>query len=126
MNARRISVLAGAYCVASGLLVTVAWGQSGTKPPAALDVNPIGKVLTVTGVAHIEHSSAVIVQANLTTGDAPAKIGDLVFRGDLVQTGPDGALSISFADGSSFTVSNNAKMEVNDLSTIQMAIQIRA
>jgi hypothetical protein len=31
----------------------------------------------------------------------------------VVQTGPDGALSITFADGSSFNVSGNAKMEVN-------------
>ena len=32
----------------------------------------------------------------------------------MIQTGVDGAISIVFADGTSFNVSNNAKMEVND------------
>jgi hypothetical protein len=48
------------------------------------------------------------------SGNAPTKVGDLVYRGDIVQTGPDGALSVTFADNSSFNVSGNAKMEVND------------
>jgi len=108
--------VAAAMCVAAVTLLTnLAWGQSPTSSPGNIDVNPIGKVLTVAGTAHIEHPAAILVQANLTAnGDAPAKVGDLVYRGDLVQTGPDGALSITFADGSSFSVSNNAKMEVNN------------
>jgi hypothetical protein len=41
-------------------------------------------------------------------------VGDLVYRGDLIQTGPDGKLGVAFADGSSFSVSANARMEVNE------------
>jgi hypothetical protein len=112
MNARRIGLVAG-VSLATCLLASPSWSQGTSQAPADLDVNPIGKVLTVTGAAHIEHSTAVVVQAKLTTDDAPTKVGELVYRGDVVQTGPDGALSITFADGSSFNVSGNAKMEVN-------------
>jgi hypothetical protein len=115
MSARGIALMAGLYLAAGGLLPGLAWGQNGAKAPPQLDVTPIGKVLTVAGTAHIEHPAAIIVQASLpTSGDAPTKIGDLVYRGDIIQTGADGALSITFADGTSFNVSNNARMEVND------------
>jgi len=115
MNARGIALVAGLYLAAGGLLPSLAWGQGGAKAPPDLSVNPIGKVLTVTGVARIEHPATILVQANLpSNGNAPTKTGDLVYRGDVIQTGADGALSITFVDGSSFNVSNNARMEVND------------
>jgi hypothetical protein len=115
MNARGIGLLAGLYMVANCLSANLAWAQSGAKGPTNLDVNPIGKVITISGVAHIEHPATILAQANLAdSGNAPAKVGDLVYRGDIVQTGPDSALSITFADNSSFNVSGNAKMEVND------------
>jgi hypothetical protein len=114
MNARGIGLLVGLYVIAGGLSGNLAWAQSGGKGAADLDVNPIGKVITVSGAAHIEHPATILAQANLAPSDAPTKVGDLVYRGDVVQTGPDGALSVTFADGSSFNVSNNAKMEVND------------
>lgn len=114
MNARGIGLWAGLFVFANSLSGNLAWAQSGAKSPD-LDVNPIGKVITVAGVAHIEHPATILAQANLAgSSNAPLKVGDLVYRGDIVQTGPDGALSITFADGSSFNVSNNAKMEVND------------
>jgi hypothetical protein len=74
-----------------------------------------GKVLTVTGTVRIDHPAAITVQANLpTNGVSAAKVGDLVYRGDIVQTGPDGKLGVGFVDGSSFGVSANARMELND------------
>jgi hypothetical protein len=114
MTARAIGLfLAGLSLGASSLLPSLAWGQSG--PPGGLDTSAVGKVLTVTGTARIEHPSAILVQANLpTNGTGQSKIGDLVYRGDVIQTGADGALSITFADGSSFNVSSNARMEVNE------------
>ncbi len=116
MNARAITLLAGLCLGATGLLPSLAWGQSNPAQPAAeLDAHPIGKVLTATGTARIEHSAAVIVQANLpTSGAGQAKFGDLVYRGDVIQTGADGALAVVFADGTSFNVSRNARMEVNE------------
>jgi hypothetical protein len=116
MGARAVGVLAGVYLAAISLLPSLAWGQTDSAhPPAALDAHPIGKVLTVTGTAHIEHATAIIVQAKLPTGDtAQTKVGDLVYRNDVIQTGVDGTLGITFADGSSFHVSANARMEVDE------------
>jgi hypothetical protein len=117
MNVRAIGLLLAGLCLgASGVLSSSAFAQSGsTQPPPELDANPIGKVLTVTGVASIEHPAAILVQANLpASGNGPTKVGDLVYRGDIIQTGADGALSVTFADGSSFNVSKNARMEVNE------------
>ena len=117
MNARATAVLvAGLYLGAGGLLQGSAWAQNdAAQPPAGLDTKPIGKVLDVTGAATIEHPSVVVVQANLpTSGVGQAKVGDSVYRGDMVQTGADGALGIIFADGTSFKVSSNARMELNE------------
>lgn len=114
MNARGIGLVAAVYFTACGLLSTLASAQGGATAPPEIDTKPIGKVLSVTGVAHIQHPAAVVVQANLSTTDTPTKVGDLIYRGDVLLTGADGALSITFADGTSFNVSNNAKMEVND------------
>jgi hypothetical protein len=114
MNARGLGLVAAVYFAVSCLLPSLAWSQSG-EPSAELDASPIGKVLGVTGSANIQHPAAILVQANLpVSGNGPTKIGDLVYRGDIIQTGTDGTLSIVFADGSSFNVSKNAKMEVNE------------
>lgn len=117
MNARAVALLlAGLYFGAPGLPPSSAWGQSSSAQPAAgLDANPIGKVLSATGTASIEHAAAVVLQAKLPPdGIGHAKVGDLVYRGDMIQTGPDGGLSVAFADGTSFNVSPNARMEVNE------------
>lgn len=117
MKARPIGLLllAGLCLATYGRLADPASGQTGSPAAAALDTSPIGKVLTATGTARIEHPAAVVVQANLPPGGIEqTKAGDLVYRGDVIQTGPDGGLSIAFADGTSFNVSSNARMEVNE------------
>jgi hypothetical protein len=116
MSARAIGLLLATLCFgAGGLLPSLAWSQSSSKPPPELDANPVGKVLTIVGTATIEHPDAILVQANLpVNGNGPAKVGDLVYRGDVIKTGVDGALSITFADGSSFNVSRNARMVVDE------------
>jgi hypothetical protein len=107
MSAHRMGLLF-ALCLG----VNLAWGQSAGATP---DTNPIGKVLTTTGTVRIDHSAAMTVEANLPTNSvAGAKVGDFVYRGDIIQTGPDGKLGVGFADGSSFSVSNNARMEMNE------------
>jgi hypothetical protein len=107
MSARKVGVLL-ALCFG----VNLAWGQNAGAAP---DTNPIGKVLTVTGTVRIDHSAAITVQANLpTNGAGEAMVGDLVYRGDTIETGPDGKLGVAFADGTSFSVSPNARMEVNE------------
>jgi hypothetical protein len=118
MNARAIALFAGLCLGPSALLPSLAFAQTGTAQPqpAALDTQPIGKVVTVTGIASIEHAAAVVVQANLPPGGgaAQARPGDSIYRGDLIQTGSEGSLAVTFADGTTFNVSNNARMEVNE------------
>ena len=43
-----------------------AGGQGNPPPPAGFDARPIGKVLTVSGAVTIEHTTAVVVQANIS------------------------------------------------------------
>jgi hypothetical protein len=115
MSARAMGILWVGLCLGvTAVLPNLAWGQSASAPAADLSVKPIGKVLTVAGNVHIEHSAAVVVQVNVPSDVAQTKAGDLVYLGDTIQTGVDGALGITFADGSSFNVSKNARMEVNE------------
>ncbi len=116
MNARVIGLLlVGVSLVTSGFLPSWAWAQTGSAQSSALDASPIGKIFTATGTVHLAHAAAVVVQANLPpNGGGQTKVGDLVYRGDLIETGPDGALAITFTDGTSFNVSRNARMEVNE------------
>jgi hypothetical protein len=99
----------------AGLLLALAGSPSG--PVRAQndggDIKPIGKVVTAVGVATIQHVGATVVQASLSDETA-AKVNDPVYRGDVVKTGADGRLGINFADGSSFNLSSNARMELNE------------
>ncbi len=114
MSARASALYLGLCIAVAALLSGSAWAQDRPgQASGASDANPVGKVLTVTGTARIEHSAPTIVQANLPA-DSQTKVGDLVYRGDMIQTGPDGKLGIGFTDGSSFSVSENARMEVNE------------
>src|SRR5262249_36577057 len=76
---------------------------------------PIGKVVTATGSVTIEHASAVIVQANVSAQASQTKVGDLVYLGDVVQTGADGRVGINFTDGSSFNLSSQTRMVLDEL-----------
>jgi hypothetical protein len=116
MKARAVAVLAGLSLGMSGLLSGLALAQSdAAHPPSGFDASPIGKVLTASGVVHIEHPAGILVQANAPSGgNAQTKVGDLVYRGDVIQTGADGKVAITFTDGTAFNVSSNAKMEVNE------------
>jgi hypothetical protein len=107
--------VAGLY--ASLVPLDAAWGQS--APASSLAGNPaatpIGKVVTTTGSVTIEHADAVVVQVNIpATGGGQTKVGDLVYRGDVVQTGSDGKVGITFTDGTAFNLSSNARMVLNE------------
>jgi hypothetical protein len=117
MNLIRTASLLAALCTVVGISAGSSWAQTNSSPtqPSTFDTNPIGKVMTVAGSARIEHAAGVVVQAAApATGVEQVKAGDAVYRGDLIQTGGDGALGIVFADGTSFSVSANARMEVNE------------
>ena len=114
LSAHRIGLLSALYFGLTALQPNVAWSQGPAPAPANLDASPIGKALIVEGTVQIEHPAAILVTANLPGNGEQTKVGDLVYRGDIIQTGPNGKLGVGFTDGSSFSVSANARMELND------------
>jgi hypothetical protein len=117
MCKQMIAVLATAFVLAAaGFLPVFAQAQSGAAQPAVQDaaLDPIGKVVTLAGSVTIEHVNAVIVQAKLAGQAGDTKVGDLVYQGDVVRTGADGRVSINFTDGTSFNLTNNANMTLNE------------
>jgi hypothetical protein len=116
MPTRTSGVLLGSLLLlgANGLAPNLAWGQAATADAqATLDAKPIGKIVSATGSFHVEHASAIVVQANLSP-NTETKVGDAVYRGDLIQTGPNGTLGVVFADGTSFNASPNAKVTLTE------------
>ena len=93
-----------------GLLLALA----GSPEARAQDIRPIGKIVTAVGKVTIEHANATVVQARVSDDQAGAKVGDPIYRGDVIKTGADGRVGINFADDSSFSLSSNASMEMNE------------
>jgi hypothetical protein len=106
-----ILLSAGLVCLACFPLADLARAQN---PPAPAVATPIGKVVTAKGAITVEHGDAVVLQANLPASDGHAKVGDLVYKGDIVATGADGAIGITFSDGTAFNLSSNARMVLNE------------
>ena len=103
-----------------GLVITASSfipGPAGAQTVPAVQAGtakPIGKVVTVVGSVMIEHVNAVVVQANVASQGEQTKVGDTVYLGDVVQTGADGKISITFTDDTAFNLSSNARMALND------------
>ena len=117
MRAHKSTVLvAGAILFAGVLFSGQALSQNAPAQPAVQNasITPIGKVVTATGVVSIEHVGAVVVQASLGGQSGDAKVGDSVYLGDVVSTGSDGRVGISFTDGTAFDLSPNARMVMNE------------
>ncbi|WP_312015686.1 FecR family protein [Bradyrhizobium liaoningense] len=74
---------------------------------------PIGKVVAATGSVTIERAGAVVVQASVSGEPGRANIGDPVYLGDVVRTGVDSRVGINFTDGTSFNLSSNARMALD-------------
>jgi hypothetical protein len=117
MCTRTITVLVTGFVLAlASSLSGPAQAQGDSARPAVQDLasKPIGKVVTATGSVTIEHASAMVVQANVSGQAGQAKVGDLVYLGDMVQTGADGRIGINFTDGTSFNLSSNARMALSE------------
>ena len=86
-----------------------------TAGPVVQDLatNSIGKVVTAAGSVTIERANAMVVLANVAGQAGQATVGDLVYLGDVVATGANGRVGINFTDGSSFNLSNNARMAID-------------
>jgi hypothetical protein len=117
MCTRTIIVLVTSFVFSLvGFLPGPARAQTEPARPAVEDSSskPIGKVVTATGSVTVEHASAVVVQANVSAQAGQTKVGDLVYQGDVVQTGADGRVGINFTDGTSFNLSSNARMALTE------------
>ena len=56
----------------------------------------------------------MVVQANIAGQAGQAKVGDLVYLGDVVADRGRWPVGINFTDGSSFNLSSNARMILNE------------
>src|SRR5262245_12479916 len=114
MRARAVTVLLTATILAA-LSFLPASVQAQTEParPAVqqFQAKPIGRLVTASGSVTIDHAGAVAMQASLA---GQVKAGDFVYLGDVVQTGADGRAGINFADGSSFNLSSNARIVLDE------------
>src|SRR5215475_14017395 len=109
MRAHAIAVFAtGAVLSAVSLFNVPAWAQSDVS------VKPIGKVVTATGAVTVEHVTAVVVQASVGNQPGNAKVGDPIYLGDILTTGGDGRVGITFSDGTAFDLSSNARMVMTE------------
>src|SRR6266567_6950397 len=93
MCTHTITVLVTSFVLAlASFFPGPAQAQIDSARPAVQDLaaKPIGKVVTATGSVTIEHASAMVIQTNVSGKAGQAKIGDLVYLGDVVQTGADG------------------------------------
>lgn len=108
--------VAGTVLAAGVVFGGPAWTQNAPASPAVQDASakPIGKVVTATGAVTIEHVNAVVVQAALGNQAGGVRVGDLVYLGDVVQTGADGQVGITFTDGTAFNLSSNAHMAMTE------------
>jgi len=117
MCTRAVAMLAAGFVLAAaGLLAGPARAQSDSARPAVQDVasKPIGKIVVATGTVTLERAGAVVVQASTAGQAAEAKVGDVVYQGDAVATGANGRVGINFTDGTSFNLSSNARMVLNE------------
>lgn len=119
MELRAFAILVTGLLLAGSVMLPEsvrAQSNAAQSPAASLETNPIGKVVKASGSVTVEHANAVIVQATLpgASGAGQTKIGDPVYKGDVVQTGADGKIGITFNDGSAFNLSSNARMVLNE------------
>lgn len=110
MRTRASVFLIGLIFCASIILPGLVQAQGAT--PGGLD-QPIGKVVTAAGDVSVEHAATVVLLASVAR-TVRVKAGDFVYRGDVVQTGRDGKLDLTFADGTTFNISSNARMVLDE------------
>ena len=86
--------------------ITPDGSPSGLVSELAGELAPvIGRIETLVGLCTVSRSGGPAVAI---------KIGDLVGPTDVIETSAGGRLSIRFADGTTFTLSDNARMALKD------------
>lgn len=73
----------------------------------ANDASPVGEVTETTGNATVKHADGTVEKITA---------GTQIYEGDIIETDAKGAVNIKFADDSTFAVSKNARLAVDDFS----------
>jgi hypothetical protein len=96
------------------ILPSLVQAQSTVAPTPSGDLEkPIGRITHAAGEVTVEHTAAVVLVASVAAS-VSAKTGDSVYRGDVIRTGRDGKLDVTFTDGTTFNVSSNARMVLDE------------
>lgn len=69
------------------------------------DASPVGIIREATGEATVIHTTGVVEKAG---------IGTPIYEGDIVETKAGGAINITFIDDTTFAVSENARMAIDE------------
>ena len=80
-------------------------GVCSAQALAAAALEAIGKIRTASGSVTVMRADGEIVRVS---------VGDLVYRGDTIETEADGAVGITFADGTAFDLSAAARLVLNE------------
>ncbi|PIW30789.1 MAG: hypothetical protein COW30_01300, partial [Rhodospirillales bacterium CG15_BIG_FIL_POST_REV_8_21_14_020_66_15] len=80
-------------------------GMEAQAAPAGA-AEPIGKIVTVNGKVEATHADGTKVVL---------KVGDPVYQGDVIETGPLGAVGMEFADESTFSLADNGRMVLDEM-----------
>jgi hypothetical protein len=90
------------------------FAQTPTPPPAAQpastnpaqqqSADPVGSVATLQGSAFVTHNNAA----------TPIHMSDSIYKGDVLRTGANGTLGITFDDDTTFTLKPNSQIAVDD------------
>ena len=106
VRAHTIALLTGVILSVSGFIPESTLAQNAVKP--------IGKVVTAAGSVTIERVNAVVIQVALGNQPGQANVGDPIYLGDVLSTGADGRVGITFTDGTAFDLSSNAHMTMTE------------
>jgi hypothetical protein len=74
--------------------------NSGQQPSA----DPVGSVATLQGSAFVTHNNAA----------SAIHLSDSIYKGDVLRTGPNGTMGITFDDDTTFTLKPNSQIAVDD------------
>jgi hypothetical protein len=75
-----------------------------SNPAQQQNTDPIGSVATLQGSAFVTHNNAA----------SPIHLSDSIYKGDVLRTGPNGTLGITFDDDTTFTLKPNSQIAVDD------------
>ena len=79
-------------------------GQYAASGQSANDSSPAGRITQEVGDAFIIHADGTKVAAT---------VGSPIYQGDVIETSKTGAVNIQFADNTTFAISENARMSVD-------------